>query len=363
MKFRSEQGILAESLGALARIASTRNAGTPALSGVKMQLSGDTLTMSSTDNDIALQFTVPVGGDADGTALVNARLFNEIVRSLPAGKVTVEVSSDTASLSSGRSQFTIHTLNDVEFPRLSPAPTNPVTLPSKDLKEALSQVVRAASDDSNKQNLTAVLLSSEAGAFRLVATDGFRLAVRDLPDTTILANDSTFLIPSRAFIELQRLLDLSDEVSIRFGELETTFESPTMQLTTRLINATYPQYKPLVESPCPNKCITERVPFMDAIRRSQVFARDNTPVRITMNNDGIRLMVQTTDGNTSVEDVDASYNGEEITLAFNPAYLHDGADAITTDEISIETNISNKPAVLRGVNDPTYLYLLMPQRI
>jgi DNA polymerase-3 subunit beta len=363
MKFRSEQGILAEALGALARIASTRNAGTPALSGVKMQLTGDTLALSSTDNDIALQFTVPVGGEADGTALVNARLLNEIVRSLPAGKITVHVSGDTASLSSGRSQFTVHTLNDLEFPRLSPAPTNPVTLPSKDLKEALSQVVRAASDDANKQNLTAVLLSSEAGAFRLVATDGFRLAVRDLPDTTILANDSTFLIPSRAFIELQRLLDLSDEVAIRFGELETTFESPNMQLTTRLINATYPQYKPLIESSTPNKCITERVPFMEAIRRSQVFAKDNTPVRITMNNDGIRLMVQTTDGNTSVEDVDASYNGEEITLAFNPAYLHDGADAITSDEMSIETSLFNKPAVLRGVNDPTYLYLLMPQRI
>lgn len=363
MKFRSEQEALADALGALARIASSRNAGTPALSGVKMQLAGDTLTMSSTDNDIALQFTVPVGGEKDGTALLNARLFNEIVRSLPSGKVTVDVSGETANLSSGRSQFTVHTLNDIDFPRLAPAPANPVTLPSTDLKNALSQVVRAASDDPNKQNLTAVQLSSEAGAFRLVATDGFRLAVRELPDTTVLAYDSTFLIPSRAFIELQRLLDLSDEVSIRFGEIETTFESASMQLTTRLINATYPQYKPLIEGSYPNKCVTARTPLMEAIRRSQVFARDNTPVRVTMNNDGIRLLVQTTDGNTSVEDVDASYNGEDITLAFNPAYLYDGFDALTTDEVSIETTISNKPAVLRGVGDATYLYLLMPQRI
>ena len=363
MKFRSEQGTLAEALGALARIASSRNAGTPALSGVKLQLAGDVLSMSSTDNDIALQFTVSVGGEKDGSALLNARLFNEIIRSLPTGKVTIEVSGDTANLMSGRSQFTVHTLNDMDFPRLSPAPANPVTLPSADLKHALSQVVRAASDDLNKQNLTAVQLSSEAGAFRLVATDGFRLAVRELPDTTVLAYDSTFLIPSRAFIELQRLLDLSEEVAIRFGEIETTFESPTMQLTTRLINATYPQFKNLIEPSYPNRFVTARAPLMEAIRRSQVFARDNTPVRITMNNDGVRLMVQTTDGNTSVEDLDGTHSGEEITLAFNPSYLYDGIDAVTTDEVSIETSVANKPAVLRGVGDATYLYLLMPQRI
>ena len=98
MKFRSEQGIFAEALGALARIASTRNAGTPALAGVKMNLTGDMLVLSSTDNDVAIQFQLTVGGDTDGQALVSARVLNDIVRVMPQGKVTVEIAGDVANI-------------------------------------------------------------------------------------------------------------------------------------------------------------------------------------------------------------------------------------------------------------------------
>ncbi|MFM8553654.1 MAG: hypothetical protein ACKOBO_03440, partial [Acidimicrobiales bacterium] len=103
MKFRSEQGILVETLSALARVASSRNAGTPALSGVKMTLTGDVLVLSSTDNDVAIQFVVAVGGDTDGQALVSARTLSDIVRVMPQGKVTLEVAGDVATVSGGRS--------------------------------------------------------------------------------------------------------------------------------------------------------------------------------------------------------------------------------------------------------------------
>ena len=104
MKFNSEQGILAEALGALARIASSRNAGTPALAGVKLSLAGDTLTASSTDQDIALEFTLSVGGDTDGQGLISARMLNDIVRVMPGGKVTVEVAGDNATSTPLRQQ-------------------------------------------------------------------------------------------------------------------------------------------------------------------------------------------------------------------------------------------------------------------
>ena len=362
MKFRSEQGILAEALGALARIASSRNAGTPALSGVKMNLTGDNLVASSTDNEISLQFVLPVGGDTDGQCLVSARMLNDIVRVMPSGKITVEFAGDNATISAQRSQFTIPTLNTVEFPRSSPPSGEPVVINSEIFKAALAQVVQAASTDQNKHNLSAVLLASTGKAIRLVATDGYRLAMRDIEGEHTGSEDS-FLIPARALAELQRLLDMSDEITVRFNDLDATFQSPKMTLSTRLINAEYPPYQTIIPKNNPNSAIVNREELLDALRRTRVLASEMTPVRMRMSTEGIRLTVQLTDGSTSVEDIDAQFTGEDITVAFNSEYLANGVDACGTEEVVIETSAPNKPAIVKPVGDTSYLYLLMPQRL
>ena len=363
MKFRTEQGILAEALGALARIASTRNAGTPALSGVKMNLTGDVLVVSSTDNDVAIQFMITVGGDTDGQALVSARMLNDIVRVMPSGgKITIEVAGDIAKVSAGRSEFTIPTLNAIEFPRMSPPSGDAITIESNIFKQALSQVVLAASRDPQKHHLTAVLMTSTPAGLRIVATDGYRMAMRDLPGGAPESGDQ-FLIPSRALAELQRLLDMSDEVTVRFSETDASFQTPAMTLTTRLINAQYPPYLGIIPKDTTNVAIVQKDEILDALRRTGVLASDVAPVRIRMSNDGARLTVTLPDGSTSVEDIDAKFTGEEITVAFNSDYLASGIDACGTDEVTISTSLPNKPAVIKPVGDDTYLYLLMPQRL
>ena len=362
MKFRSEQGILAEALGALARIASTRNAGTPALSGVKMILTGDSLVASSTDSDISLQFVLPVGGDTDGQGLVSARMMNDIVRVMPSGKITVEFAGDNATISAQRSQFTVPTLNAVEFPR-TPAPSGePVTITSTEFKSALAQVVLAASGDPQKHHLSAVLLAATDRGIRLVATDGYRLAMRDILGTSATSENS-FLIPARALSELQRLLDMSEEITVRFNDIDATFQSPAMTLSTRLINADYPPYQTIIPKNNTNTATVNREELLDALRRTRVLASEMTPVRMRMSSEGIRLTVQLTDGSTSVEDLDAQFTGEDITVAFNSEYLANGVDACASEEVNIATSVPNKPAIVSPVGDDTYIYLLMPQRL
>jgi DNA polymerase-3 subunit beta len=362
MKFRSEQGIFAEALGALARIASTRNAGTPALAGVKMNLTGDMLVLSSTDNDVAIQFQLTVGGDTDGQALVSARVLNDIVRVMPQGKVTIEIAGDVATVSGGRSQFTIPTLNAIEFPRMSPPTGEAITISSTVFKHALSQVVLAASKEPQKHHLNAVLMTSTDAGLRLVATDGYRMAMRDLPGGSADSIDQ-FLIPSRALAELQRLLDISDEVNVRFSDTEATFQTPTMTLSTRLINAQYPPYLGIIPKDSTNIAVVNREEILDALRRTGVLASETAPVRIQMSKEGARLTVTLPDGSTSVEDIDVQFTGEEITVAFNADYLAGGVDACGTDEVSIATSLPTKPAIIKPVGDDTYLYLLMPQRL
>jgi len=364
MKFRSEQGVLAEALGALARVATSRNSATPTMSGVKLSLDGDTLTVVSADNDVSLQFSIPVGGERNGSSLINARLLNDIVRAMPSGAVQMDVTTEAAKLTGGRSQFTVPVLSVHDFPRMPASTANPVSMNAKDLGRALTQVVYAAGKDPSRQNLTAVLLEAETSGLRLVATDGFRLAVRDLVGAEVLVTGRQCLLPSRALNELQRLLDGSEQISIRFGDIEATFENETMQLTTRIVNADFPQYRHLIKSNYPNKLVVDREALLEALRRCRVLVDDdNTPVRLTMSADGLRLTVQSRDQGTSVEDVDAEYTGEELTVAFNPGRLREGVEALNSSTVSVESVDNKIAALITGVGDPTYLYVLMPQRI
>ena len=362
MKFRSEQGELAEALGALARIASSRNAGTPALSGVRMLLTGDRLVLSSSDNDISLEFTLNVGGDTDGQGLVSARMINDIVKVMPQGKVTVEFAGDNATISAQRSQFTIPTLNATDFARNVPATGDAVTIQSSEFKAALAQVVQAASTDPLKLHLSAVLLASTENGIRLVATDGYRMAKRELAGPAGTPG-SEFLIPARALAELVRLLDMSDEIKVRFSDIDATFQSPKMKLTTRLINSEYPPYNSIIPKNNTNTATVNREELLDALRRTRVLASEMTPVRVRMSEEGIRLTVQLTDGSTSVEDVDARFTGEDITVAFNSDFLANAVDACGGEEVEIATSLPKSPAIIRTVGNDSYLHLLMPRKI
>lgn len=353
---------MAEAFAALSRIASSGNAGTPALSGAKLTLTGDTLVAASTDNNVALQFTLAVGGDTDGQSLVSARMLSDIVRVMPSGKVTVEVAGDAAIVSAGRSQFTVPTLNAIEFPRVNTPSGDATTMPSVELKAALAQVVPAASTESQKPHLSSVLMAPSEKGFRLVSTDGYRLAMREIEGFSTGSGES-FLIPARALAELQRLLDMSEEVSVRFSDLEASFQSATMTLTTRLVNAEFPPYQTIIPKNSSNTATVAREELLDALRRTRVLASDTAPVRVHMSADSMRLTVQLTDGSTSVEDVDCRFDGEDITVAFNSAYLAVGVDACGTEEVSIATSAANKPAIIQPVGSDSYLYLLMPQRL
>ncbi|MGH9094134.1 MAG: DNA polymerase III subunit beta, partial [Acidimicrobiales bacterium] len=213
--------------------------------------------------------------------------------------------------------------------------------------------------------LTGVLMAAEGAGLRMVSTDSYRLAVRDLPGAGVLSEGQKVLVPSRALGELQRLLGTSDaDVALRLGAHDATFSTASVALTTRLIEGEFPNYRQLIPSANPNRLVVAREALLDAVRRVKLLARDpTTPVRIAMRPEGIELTVITTDWGTATEDVDAKYEGAEMTVAFNPAYLIDGVEAIAGEEVALDTLDALKPAVLRPTDGDDYLYLLMPVRV
>jgi DNA polymerase-3 subunit beta len=328
-----------------------------------MQVEGDTLTVTGTDLELTIRLRVDVGGERDGAAVVPARLVGDIVKALPAGAVHVELGDDEMSISAGRSQFSVRPLSLDDYPSQAEPTADAVTLPAEAMGDALRQVVRAASTDDARAVLTGVLLASDDDGLRMVATDSYRLAVRDLPDTGVLASGQKVLIPGRALNELQRLLGDVEELQVRLGDREATFEAGSTRLSTRLIEGEFPNYRNLLPSSYPNLLTVGKAAMLEAIRRVKILAQDSTPVRLTLGGDTLQLTAITQDVGNAVEEIDASYDGTEMTVAFNPDYLSAGIDAIDSDDVTLATMDPMKPAVLRGVGRDDYLYLLMPVRV
>ena len=185
MKFRCEREVLADALATAGRAATSRTGTLPVLSGLRLEVIGDELSVTGTDLELSIRLTVAVGGERDGAVVVPARLVADIVRALPSGAVEVALAddpnADTVSISAGRSQFAIRPLGLDDYPMQAEPAAEAVTLSSSSVAEALRQVVRAASTDDARAVLTGVLIAAEDDGVRMVATDSYRLAVRDLP--------------------------------------------------------------------------------------------------------------------------------------------------------------------------------------
>lgn len=363
VKFRCEREALAEALSTAGRAATGRTGALPVLSGLRLELVGDQLSITGTDLDLTIQLTLSVGGDGDGGVVLPARLAADIVRSMGAGKVEVAVEADEVNISGGRSQFSVRPLSFDDYPKLATPAASSVTLPAAAVGDALRQVVRAASTDEARPILTGVLLTAENGGLRMVATDSYRLAVRDLADHQVLGADQKVLVPGRALNELQRLVGGGEELTMRLGDRDATFEVGGTRLSTRLIEGEFPNYRQLIPASHPNTLTVEREPLLEAIRRVKILAKDATPVRLQMGGDTLRLTAITQDVGNASEELDALFEGTELTVAFNPEYFASGVEACSSDSITLSTLDSLKPAVVRGVGNDDYLYLLMPVRV
>jgi DNA polymerase-3 subunit beta len=224
-------------------------------------------------------------------------------------------------------------------------------------------VVPAASLDDARPILTGVLMAAEDGGLRLVATDSYRLGVRDLPGSAVLREGQEVIVPSKALGELRRLLGEAETVRLRLGEREVAFEVGDVVLSTRLIEGEFPKYRSLIPQSHPNRLRVGRTALLDALRRVRLLAREGAHVRLRMKPDELELQAVTQDVGEAHEVVDATYEGEELTVAFNPEYLIAGIEATPGEEIVLETVDNLKPALIHASDGLEFLYLLMPVRV
>ena len=363
MKFKCEKEAL-EKTFSLARRATPNRSGTnPVLAGLHVELKKNKLVVLGSDLDLTIRIELEVGGEEDGKAVIPGALLADIIRVLEEGQISFLTTEDEIQINNGKSEFNLRTLPVDEFPKFEEPDGNKAVINTKSLSTAFEQVVKAASMDDARPILTGVLLAAEEEGLRLVATDSYRMAIRDIPGTEILSRDELVLVPSRALDVVKRILNEDTELTDVLGEKEAVFKIGNISIVTRLIEGEFPNYKGLIPEKNKNKLVINREETLAALQRVKLLAREATPIRLIMTDKKIELLAIEQDIGQATEIIDGNYSGEEITVAFNPDYLIDGLEVIGTEEVSLETTDALKPAILKGLDEETFLYLLMPVRV
>ncbi len=359
MRIRAERDDLVDVFGRAGRAVGARVA-QPILQGLLVEVVGKTMRVTGTDNEMTIRTELEVEVIEDGVTVVPARLVTEAVRKLPPGAVTVEADGGEIEISGGGPTFRFREYSVEDYPKLAePDLASAVAVDGSAFVDAIGQVAVAASTDDARPVLTGVFFESEAGALRLVATDSYRLAVRDVP---AVEAELAGLVPVRALREIGRTIGAED-LKVAIGDREATFASPRGTLTARLIEGTFPNYRQLIPESYPNRLAVERDALLDAIDRASLVAEDHIPIRLTLQSGGIELSVTRQDVGGETEHVAADYAGDEITIAFNSRYLNDGVGAVDADTVVLDVIDPLKPGVLRGAESEDFLYLLMPVRL
>jgi DNA polymerase-3 subunit beta len=372
MKFRCERDDLMDAVQFASRAISNR-ATLPVLSGLKIETTEDgSVSVGATDLELTMLTTVAAGVDEPGVAIVPGRLLGEMVRSLGPGQVSLAAAEAEVEIGSGRGQFRVKALAREDYPALPleerGAEGLRIDVGSAVLGVALSQVVRSASPDESRQVLTGVLWEIEAGTLNLVATDSYRLAVRSLESSGGPDETRRVVVPARALGELQRALQGAAGVAVEVRENLIAFslggrdeKGSQAVIGSRFIEGEFPKYRQLIPEGYPNRLSIERERLLEVVRRVGLLAQNNMPVKLHLGTE-LEISAHTPDVGEGQEVVDATYEGEPFVIAFNPAFLSDGATAIRGDTLTLEAGDGLKPAILRGDED-SFTYLLMPVRL
>lgn len=376
MKFRVDRDALAEAVAWTARTLPSRPP-VPVLAAMHLEVAGEgpgsTLTLSSFDYEVSAVMSIDVDAEEHGAVLVSGRLLAEITRNLPAEPVDIATEGAKTVLTCGSARFVLLTLPLEDYPSLPEMPPRSGLVTSQTFTTAVSQVAVAAGRDDTLPVLTGIRIEMEGENLTLAATDRYRCAVRELswkPERSDVS--AAAHVPARTLADTAKSLTGGSDVEMCLstgsgGEGIIGFAGAGRRTTTRLIDGDLPKYRSLFPKEYSAHAEINAAPFAEAVRRASLVAERNTPVRLSFSQGQVTLEAGAGDEAQAVEVVEASLSGDDIQVAFNPAYLLDGLGAIESDVARLQLTTPTKPALLTGKPDadgqPNYEYLVVPVRL
>ncbi|MGC4175371.1 DNA polymerase III subunit beta [Demequina sp.] len=373
MKFSVERDVLADAVAWVSRAVPARPP-VPVLAGVRIVVdSGGTVTLSSFDYEVAARSEFGADVDDAGEALVSGRLLREIANALPHKPVQFVLDGTKVSVTCGASRFTLATMPVDQYPNLPELPERSGVVDGAALQQAVSQVTSAASRDETLPILTAVRMEIEGSTISLLATDRYRLALRELTWKPAKSDVSTVaLVRAKTLADTAKALGHGD-VDVALGEGTGVdligFSAGGLVTTSQLMDGDYPPVRRLFRDENPITAVVRTQDLIDATRRVSLVAERNSSVRLAFAEGEVVLDAGQTDDAQASEALESTLEGDAITVAFNPQYLLDGLGALATEYVQFGFLQETKPVEFVGIDKPggtvaaEFRYLLVPIRI
>ena len=367
MKLSVSRETLLNRLGIAVRGVSTRSA-IQTLSGVLVNAGEGSVELQATDMELGIRVGLEVKDASPGSVVLPGRLLLDVVRSLPKDELSLEYRSaqQDVEVVSGSASFHLRTLPSEDFPKLpEPAANGALEMPAGAFVDTINRVARAASRDETRPHLTGVLVSASERELRMVATDSYRLSVKETTLEKALGGSLEANVPARTLQELGRDAQASGAESIAVTALENqvVFTVGEVMLSSRLVEGRFPNYQQLLPDSYEHELRVNRGELLEVVRRISLLAQKNAPLRLSFKEGELGVSAQTPDVGEGSESLPVPFKGEPLEIGFNPEFFRDGLDSAESDDLLLKLISPLRPGLIQSGDEGGFLYLVMPIRL
>ncbi|MGI8846464.1 MAG: DNA polymerase III subunit beta, partial [Thermoleophilaceae bacterium] len=286
----------------------------------------------------------------------------------PKSDMTLEYrpSSQDVEVISGPARFHLRTLPLEDFPNLpQPDESTALAVPAPAFVETIARVARSASRDETRPHLTGVLVTADGSDLRMVATDSYRLSVKETKLDPPLQGSLEANVPARTLQELSRVVSGESDEQIKVTALENqvVFNAGDVVLSSRLVDGRFPNYQQLLPESYEHELRVDRSELLEVVRRISLLAQKNAPLRLAFSEGALEISAQTPDVGEASEALPIPFKGEPFEIGFNPEFFREGLESSETEELVLKLISPLRPGLLQSGDDGGFIYLVMPIRL
>ncbi len=365
MHFICSQKNLMHSISIVQKSVSTKTT-LPILKGIYLEAYATCLKLVGTDLEVGIENIIEAEVIQEGTVVIDARLFSEIIRKLPDENVELHLQENNQLLiKCASTEFNILCYNASDFPELPLIEEENRHEISQELfRNMIRQTVFATSQDESRPILTGVLMEIENEKLNMVALDGYRLALRkgkiDGTDT------NRVVVPAKTLNEISRIMNADDEnpITITFTENHGLFTIGNTKLISRLLDGEFINYNQILPKEYKSQVKINTKNLLNSIERASLLAREgkNNLVKFTINDDKMVITSNSELGKV-YEEINIQLEGEDLEIAFNSKYFIDALKAVDEEEVYLEFTTNISPGIIKPVNNENHVYLVLPVRL
>ncbi|MFC1775941.1 DNA polymerase III subunit beta [Pseudomonadota bacterium] len=366
MKFTISREVLLQPLTQVVGVVERRQT-LPVLANFMLAARNGRLTVTGTDMEVELISSVPADVSQEGEITVPARKLLDIIKALPDGSnISFSVSDDKATLSAGRSRFTLSTLPASEFPATDQVESlENIEVSEKTLKKMMDKTSFAMANQDVRYYLNGLLFDFSDGQLRAIATDGHRLAMCDLDSSVDVASDRQLIVPRKGVMELSRMLSgESDGVTLAIGRNHIRLVKGDTTFTSKLIDGRFPDYKAVVPVGADKQMLVDRFTFIQSLQRVAILSNEKYKgVKLEATGSTIKIIAHNPQHEEAVEEIEAELNFERLAVGFNVTYLLDALMAIDTEQVSLELKDANSSCLVSAPDSDVNRHVVMPLKL